>query len=51
VRHLWRGRLEGERELSWDGRNDNGVGVASGIYLVRVRADTDARSAKIILLK
>jgi hypothetical protein len=51
VRHLWRGPLEGERELSWDGRNDQGVGVASGTYLVRFRAGADARSAKIILLK
>jgi len=44
VRRLANSRLyeSGQQVISWSGRNDNGVPVPSGVYLVRVRA----RSAK-----
>ena len=40
VRHLHAGRLDaGARQVRWDGRDDAGRAVASGLYLVRVGVD------------
>ncbi len=35
----------------WDGKNDNGVSVSSGVYITNLRAAGQMSSAKIILLK
>jgi hypothetical protein len=37
--------------VSWDGRDDAGVGMASGVYLYRVSAGTFLASKKMTLLK
>ncbi len=45
-------RIEpGERTLSWDGRDDSGRALPSGLYLLRFRAGTDRDSRKLILLR
>jgi hypothetical protein len=36
VRELWNGPVPA-RAISWDGRNDHGEKVASGVYLARLR--------------
>ncbi|RMF56308.1 MAG: T9SS C-terminal target domain-containing protein, partial [Calditrichaeota bacterium] len=41
----------GHREVKWDGRNDRGVKVASGIYLYRIEAGNFRQSRKMILLR
>lgn len=52
VRLLWSGSLAaGESELSWDGRDDAGRQVASGIYLVRLTAASRAQMHKMLLLR
>src|SRR5205814_502471 len=40
VRHVWSGRtVPGPVSVSWDGTNDQGAAVASGIYMVRAAVD------------
>lgn len=52
IRRLARGVLaKGTHIFSWDGRDDNGRGVASGIYTVRLNARGNSRSARLILIK
>ena len=41
----------GSRETTWDGTNDAGTPVASGIYIYRLRAGTVTESRKMTLLK
>jgi len=33
----------GSHEITWEGKNDNGVNVASGIYLMRVKASSSSK--------
>lgn len=52
TRVLEAGRLEaGRHEAVWDGRDDGGRPVASGVYFARLRAGGEQRVAKLILLK
>ena len=51
VRELWSGLVPGERAVTWDGRNDAGVGVASGSYFVRVATPLQTRTLKLMLVK
>ncbi|MGD9643237.1 MAG: S8 family serine peptidase [Elusimicrobiales bacterium] len=37
--------------LSWDGRNEYGAEVASGVYVFRVRTDSDSATGKFALLR
>jgi flagellar hook assembly protein FlgD len=37
--------------MRWDGNDDNGRGVASGVYVFRVEAGKDSVSLKAVLLK
>jgi hypothetical protein len=39
------------RELTWDGRDAQGRGVASGVYFARLETRTEARSVKLIMLR
>ena len=41
----------GTRRVTWDGRNDAGVAVASGVYLCRIDAAGSTRTRKMTLLK
>jgi hypothetical protein len=41
----------GAAELRWNGLDDHGVAVASGIYFVRVKTPTGERIARAVLLK
>lgn len=43
--------VPGVHDLLWDGRDDAGTRVASGVYLCRVEAGEQALSRKMILLK
>ncbi len=41
----------GARSVTWDGRDDSGRRVASGVYLVQVRTDTGREVQKVALIK
>jgi hypothetical protein len=52
TRVLFEGRREiGRHSIAWDGRNDAGTPVATGIYMILVRAGTDQSLSKLILLR
>jgi photosystem II stability/assembly factor-like uncharacterized protein len=41
----------GRSELPWDGKNDMGIDVSPGVYLVRVRTARTEACAKVVLLR
>jgi flagellar hook assembly protein FlgD len=46
----------GSHEITWEGNNDNGVNVASGVYLMRVKASSESKeifnaTKRVVLLK
>ena len=41
----------GDHEVSWDGRNDSGESVATGIYFYRVSAPSGSTVRKMMLMK
>jgi hypothetical protein len=54
--HLVRTLLDGDRApgrytLSWDGRNDRGERVSSGVYLYRMEAGSFTSTRKMVVLK
>lgn len=52
VRQLYRGSLtQGDHALRWDGRDDNGVSLSSGVYVLRLESLHEARSARVTLLR
>ena len=52
VRALWRGDLTaGTWRRDWDGRDDRGLSVAAGVYLVRVRSGSEALVARAALVR
>ena len=52
VRTLLDGLVEaGQQEATWDGRDDLGQNVRSGIYFYHLDADDEQQSAKMMLLK
>jgi FlgD Ig-like domain len=52
VRRLHHGVLEaGEHRLGWDGRDESGRPVASGIYFLRVRSASVKESTKVFRLR
>ncbi|MBU0982672.1 MAG: T9SS type A sorting domain-containing protein [candidate division Zixibacteria bacterium] len=52
VRTLLDGDLDvGEHMVLWDGMNDSGEGVSSGVYFYRLTADGFTSSKKMLLLK
>ncbi len=42
---------KGTHQISWDGKDDNGLGLGSGMYILRLKTGSNSRSAKVILLK
>ena len=52
VRTLHRGDLDaGPHELAWDGRDDGGATLASGVYLVRAELQDRELREKVLLVK
>ena len=52
VARLVRGqRPAGRYTINWDGRNDQGEGLATGVYIYRLRAGDLVRSHKLLLLR
>ncbi len=52
VRQLHDGALSaGTHEFSWDGRNDGGRALASGLYLVRIQSEKELEFGKLMLVK
>jgi hypothetical protein len=45
------GRSEGYHEVNWDGRDEQGSQVASGVYFCRIEAAGSFRTMKLVLLK
>jgi flagellar hook assembly protein FlgD len=51
VRRLANGpQSPGVHEVRWNGRNDSGVSVGSGVYFLRVRAGSQALLRKLVLV-
>jgi hypothetical protein len=52
VRVIWNGTLvRGRHLLAWNGTNESGLAVASGVYFVRAQVPGGTQTAKLILLK
>jgi flagellar hook assembly protein FlgD len=51
VRTLLDGRLDGPRDIHWNGRDAHGSSVASGIYFVRLFADGDRVHRKLVVVR
>lgn len=52
VTQLYRGRLEqGLNRFSWNGKDDQGGNVSSGIYFVGIKGEQILRAHKMVLLK
>jgi len=43
--------MAGESKIVWDGRNQNGESVASGVYLYKLVANGYSEARKMMLLK
>jgi hypothetical protein len=41
----------GSYQVKWDGKNDSGNALASGVYLYRLRADDYMETKKMVLMK
>lgn len=41
----------GMHEIAWDGRNEAGTGVASGVYVVKLESGTLRQTARLVLLQ
>jgi flagellar hook assembly protein FlgD len=44
-------REAGAHAVKWDGRNENGNAVASGVYFYQLRAGDFSKTRKMVLLK
>jgi photosystem II stability/assembly factor-like uncharacterized protein len=44
-------RLAGAHEVTWDGRDDRGAGVASGVYLYQLQTDAEMLQRRMLLVK
>jgi len=52
VRTLWKGYWPpGEKFLYWDGRDEDGRPVASGVYIVRLKVEDETRTLRVVLVK
>jgi flagellar hook assembly protein FlgD len=41
----------GDKEVIWDGKNENGEQVASGVYLYRLQTKDFVQTRKMVLMK
>jgi hypothetical protein len=44
-------QISGEHSLEWDGRNQNGRSISSGIYMCRIMSSGEAETHKMLLIK
>jgi flagellar hook assembly protein FlgD len=44
-------RPAGDHKVTWDGRDDHGRNVASGVYLYKLRSGGVLETKKMVLLK
>jgi len=44
-------QVAGSHSVTWDGRSEQGVRVSAGIYFVRLRADHETRTQKVVLIQ
>jgi flagellar hook assembly protein FlgD len=44
-------RSAGRHQVTWDGRNNSGARVATGVYFYQLRAKDFVRTRKMVLLK
>ncbi len=52
VRKLWQGQqMAGQHQLRWDGKNNAGKEVSSGVYLYRLSTGKTVLTRKLLLLK
>jgi flagellar hook assembly protein FlgD len=52
VRSLFEGkRAAGTYQVVWDGKGDDGLPVATGVYLYRLQVDNQIKAKKMLLLK
>lgn len=52
VKTLWRGALPGgSTSLTWDGADQHGNRVASGVYFLRIDSRGDSKILKLVVLK
>ena len=52
VRSLWSGDLRaGESTHLWDGRDDRGEALPSGVYFAHLNTETSATSARVVLVR
>jgi flagellar hook assembly protein FlgD len=52
VRTLLNGNLNaGAQRIQWNGTNDSGAPVASGVYFYRISADKETSTKKLLLLR
>jgi hypothetical protein len=50
VRELWKGAVP-DRSISWDGRNDTGETMPSGLYFARLQGEDGAVTRRFMLLR
>jgi len=51
VKQLHSGFMDGSRLLVWDGRDQSGRGVASGVYLVQARIGSRTLTGRVVLVR
>ena len=52
MRQVWTGPLPaGEHELTWDGRNAQGLPVAAGVYMYRLQVDAQTHTRKMVKIE
>jgi len=52
IKELFAGNLNsGEQSISWDGKDESGNSVASGVYYYKLRVGKEIKTKKMILLK
>jgi len=51
VKTLAEDKMETEDRIEWDGRNDKGEAVGSGVYLVNLKIGKSSKTVKVVILK
>jgi hypothetical protein len=51
VKTLAEDKMETEDRIEWDGRNDKGEVVGSGVYLVNLKIGKSSKTVKVVILK